>query len=348
MSAEIRMRALLLPLLIALQACGTAPPRNSVERARAPAAQAAHAGRPSVELARDDSFVIVVAGTRDDLASLAQRYLGDARKAWWIAEFNNIEAVRPGQDVVIPLRPPNPWGVTALGYQTVPILCYHRFGPKQSRLTTSAADFAAQMEYLATHGYRVVPLAQLVRFIEGKEALPPRSVVITIDDGYASTYDVAFPILAKFGFPATVFLYSDFVGAPDALTWPQMQEMAQSGLIEIQPHSKTHANLALRLPQEDEARYRERLAQEVAAPVRVIRERMGRDIFSFAYPYGDVTVALAEQIGRNDIRLGLTVTPGANPFFAAPLMLRRTMIFGDDDLAAFKAKLVTFAPVPPR
>ena len=56
-----------------------------------------------------------------------------------------------------------------------------------------------------------------------------------------------------------MYLYTDFVGASDALTWPQMKEMMASGLIEIQPHSKTHANLTLRLPGETDARYRERI-----------------------------------------------------------------------------------------
>ena len=62
-------------------------------------------------------------------------------------------------------------------------------------------------------------MARLARFLAGKEALPTKTVVITIDDGYRATYEIAFPILRKHGFPATVFLYSDFVGAADAMTW---------------------------------------------------------------------------------------------------------------------------------
>ena len=85
------------------------------------------------------------------------------------------------------------------------------------------------MEYLARNGYRVIPLAQLARFLDGKEPLPRKSVVITIDDGYRSTYEIAYPILKKYGFPATVFLYSDFVGAADAMTWAQMKEMVALG-----------------------------------------------------------------------------------------------------------------------
>ena len=130
------------------------------------------------------------------------------------------------------------------------------------------------MEYLAQNGYRVIPLAQLARFLEGKEPLPKKTVVITIDDGYRATYQIAYPILKKYGFPATVYLYSDFVGASDALTWPQMQEMVRSGLIEIQPHSKTHANLTVRLPGESEAKYAERMRREVDAPIAAISERL--------------------------------------------------------------------------
>ena len=94
---------------------------------------------------------------------------------------------------MIPLRVRNPTGVHANGYQTVPILCYHRFGNRWGKLAVTPAAFEAQMEYLARNGYSVISLKQLARFLDGKEALPPKSVVITIDDGYRSTYDIAFP-----------------------------------------------------------------------------------------------------------------------------------------------------------
>jgi len=293
-------------------------------------------------LARDDEFAIVVAGAGDDSAALAQRYLGDARKGWRIAEANGVTEIRPGQTVVIPLQPQNRIGVYADGFQTVPVLCYHRFGSKPSKLTVTPAAFAAQMDYLARNGYHVIPLSQLNDFLEGKEPLPKKSVIITIDDGYRSTYDIAYPILKKHGFPATVYLYSDFVGAGDALNWPQMNEMNASGLIEIQPHSKTHSNLTLRLPDETDAKYRERARREVDAPIGVIKERLSVASASYAYPYGDVNETIVDMLTRQGVRLGMTVTPGGNGFFAYPYMLRRNMVFGNEDLDAFKAKLITF------
>lgn len=316
-----------------LQACSLAPPREA-----APAREGAAA-----VLARDRDFVVVLAEKGDTLGTLAERYLGDAAKAWWIGDYNGIDEVKPGRDVVVPLQPRNIGGVYPGGIQTVPILCYHRFGSNRSKLSVTPAAFEQQMEYLAKNGYRVITLSQLAAFLSGREPLPKKSVVVTIDDGYRSIYEIAFPILRKYQFPATIFLYSDFVGLPDALTWTQMQEMMRSGLVEIQPHSKSHANLTLKLPRESEAQYRERVRNEIEGPVSALKSRLGATPFSFAFPYGDVNEPVAEILARNGLRLGLTVTPGGNPFYAYPLMLRRTMIFGEDDAASFRAKLAVFA-----
>ena len=325
--------------LIVLAGCADAPPRPAV-------ALEVPVAREGVVLARDESFVVVVAGAGDDMGGLAQRYVGDRARRWWIGEFNNIDEVRPGQTVVIPLKPINPSGVYANGYLTVPILCYHRFGPRSGQLAVTPTAFEAQMDYLARNGYHVIPLSQLTGFLERGEPVPRKSVVLTIDDGYRSTFEVAFPILRKYGFPATVFLYSDFVGAPDAMTWSQMKEMEASGLVNIQPHSKTHANLTIRLTGETDARYRERLRVEVDAPIRLIQDRLAVSSLVYAFPYGDANETVIELLKRQGVRAGATVTPGGNGFFAYPFMLRRSMVFGGDSIDVFKSKLATFAQAP--
>ncbi len=328
---------------IVLMGCAEAPQRPP------PAPEAAAPGpETGVVLARDDSFAVVVAGAGEDMGALAQRYLGDRGRRWWIAEFNNIDEVKPGQTVVIPLKATNPSGVYANGFVTVPILCYHRFGPRASQLVVTPAAFEAQMDYLARNGYHVLPLSRVLAFLERGEPVPRKSVVLTIDDGFRSTHEVAFPILRKYGFHATVFLYSDFVGAPDAMTWPQMKEMESSGLVDIQPHSKTHANLTLRLAGETDAKYRERLRTEVDAPIRAIQERLAVPSTTYAFPYGDVNEAVVDLLKRHGIRMGVTVTPGGNGFFAYPFMLHRSMVFGGDSLDAFKSKLTTFTQAASR
>jgi peptidoglycan/xylan/chitin deacetylase (PgdA/CDA1 family) len=324
--------------------CVQAPPRE------APAAPPP-AVAPTIRLAedpviaRDRDFVVVIVQPGEDLARIAERWLGDRSRRGAIAAFNRIDEARAGQIVAVPLKPLAPIGVDAAGVQAVTILSYHRFGPRANTLTVTPQAFEAQMAYLAKAGYAVVPLARLAGFLEGRESLPPKAVVITIDDGYRSMYDVAFPILRKHRFPATVFLYSDFVGVPDALTWAQMRELIASGLVEVQPHSKTHTNLTVRQKDESEARYRERTRREVDGPVDAIRTQLGLATHAFAFPYGDVNDAVMSELRAKGIKLGVTVTPGGNAFYAPPYMLRRTMIFGGDDLDDFRAKLVTLLPL---
>jgi peptidoglycan/xylan/chitin deacetylase (PgdA/CDA1 family) len=167
-------------------------------------------------------------------------------------------------------------------------------------------------------------------------------VVITIDDGYESVHRHAFPLLRQYGFPATLFVYSDFVGAGEALRWSQLQEMVSSGLIDVQSHSKSHRNLVDRMPGEADDRYRANLDIELAVPRDVLGRRLnGSDIKYIAYPFGDANAMVVGAAQRVGYELGLTVVPGANAFYAHPMMLRRTMIFGDLDLEGFKAKLQT-------
>jgi peptidoglycan/xylan/chitin deacetylase (PgdA/CDA1 family) len=340
------LRVLPLLALVAVLAAGgcvQAPPREAPVDAPAPVALPVVPPEEPV-VARDGEFAIVIVQPGEDLGRIAERWLGDRSRRSDIAEFNRIDEARAGQIVAVPLKRRSALGVTAAGAQAVTILCYHRFGSRANPLTVTAAAFEAQMAYLARNGYHVVPLARLAAFLDGRESLPPKPVVITIDDGYRSMHEIAYPVLRRHGFPATVFLYTDFVGAPDALSWAQMKEMVASGLVDVQPHSKTHANLTVRLPGETEARYRERARREVELPAETIRERLGIAAHAYAFPYGDVNETVVGELRSRGVKLGVTVTPGGNAFYAPPYMLRRTMVFGGDDLDAFRAKLVTTVP----
>ena len=333
-------------LTAVLVGCAQTPPRDTPAPAPFPfLAPATVSDEEGPVLARDGEFAIVVVQPGEDLSRLAERWLGDRSRRAVIAEFNQIDEAKAGQTIAIPLKNRNPFGVHPAGAPAITILCYHRFGPRANNLTVTPAAFEAQMAYLAAQGYTVIPIARLPVYLEGREPIPRKAIVITIDDGYRSTFDVAYPILRKHRFPATVFLYTDFVGAPDALTWTQMKEMTASGLVDLQPHSKTHSNLTVRQNGEQDGRYRDRVRREVDSPVDVIRSQLGVSSIAYAFPYGDVNDIVVGELRTKGVKLGVTVTPGGNAFFAPPYMLRRTMIFGSDDLEAFRAKLVTAIPV---
>ena len=322
----------------ALVGCASAPPAGPLAPDAAPSAPATPDARV---LGRSDRFVIYQPAPGDTLGSIAQRFLGSEANAWVIGDFNGIARAEPDVPLVVPLKSLNPLGVSSDSYQTVPVLCYHRFGPGGGKMVMSANSFAQQLDWLATNDYHVIPLAQLAEFLQGRRPLPKRSVVITIDDGYESTDRIALPLLRKYGFPATVFVYTDFIGAADALSWPQLHQLIDSGLIDVQAHSKTHHNMIERDAAAPDAGYRARLDTEARVPRELIERRLGAPVQSFAYPYGDANQAVLDALTRQHYLIGLTVNPGGNAFFAQPLMLRRTMIYGDQDLASFKLKLQT-------
>ena len=207
-------------------------------------------------------------------------------------------------------------------------------------MVVSPANFEAQMAWLARNGYRVIRLAELAGFLSGSRPLPQRAVVITFDDGYESVYRHAFPVLKKYGLPATAFVYTDFLGAGDALSWPQLQEMLGSGLVDIQSHSKSHRNLIERRPGENDSLYRTNIDAEMRVPRDTLERRLPTlKVRHLAYPFGDANEQVLEAAARHGFELAATVQPGGNPFYAHPLLLRRTMIFGDMSLDTFKSKL---------
>ena len=135
--------------------------------------------KPDV-IARNNAFAIVLTGQNDTLQSLAEYYYGDASKYWVIGEFNKINSVSSGQEIVIPLKPVNPVGVFRTGYVTVPILAYHQFGPgntSRHKLEVSKEMFRNQMAYLRDNDYHVIRLTDLTAFLEGKTPLPRKSVI---------------------------------------------------------------------------------------------------------------------------------------------------------------------------
>jgi peptidoglycan/xylan/chitin deacetylase (PgdA/CDA1 family) len=295
---------------------------------------------PSKVLAKDDEFAVVEVGA-DDARSLAKRFLGDAERYWVIEDANETQPIVPGAQIVIPLKQHNPSGIDFHGYQTIPILCYHRFGNSGDRLEVSQAQFREQLNYLKTHRYRVIPLQDLQAFLRGEQALPKRAVVLTIDDGHRSIYKIAYPLLKEFGYPVTLFVYTDYIGK-GGLRWKELEEMVAGGLVDVQPHSKTHDNLTKRRAGEVHARYLRRLRNEVNEPTALLRRNLNRKVTSYAYPYGDANPKLIDELRVNGLHLGLTVQPRANPAFAYPYLLRRTMIFGHRDLKSFKAALKVY------
>jgi len=286
------------------------------------------------------NFVTVIVREGDTFSSLAEKYLKDPRLDWVISEYNETDSLKPGQFLIIPLTPQRKGGLTLVGYQTVPVLSYHNFSPPETnRLTVSQRAFGQQMEFLREKGYRVIPMDQFFDFLEWKAAIPPKSVVLTIDDGWRSAYEIAFPILEQYGYPASLFIYTDMIASgKQALSWNLLKEMAAYG-ITAECHTRSHRNLTLPGKRESFKEYFERLEKELTDSREIIRNKLGREAKYLAYPFGDtnhLVIALAKKLG---FRGAFTIHRGSNPFFIHNYRVNRSMIYGSFSLTQFERNL---------
>jgi peptidoglycan/xylan/chitin deacetylase (PgdA/CDA1 family) len=288
-------------------------------------------------------FAAVITREGDTLSSLAGQYLNDPEMEWLIADFNGISSLTPGMEIIIPLKPYERGGLTYGGYQTVPVLVYHNFSPdKTDKMTVSRASFEDQMRLLKERGYRVISLDQLFDFLDFKKQIPSKSVVITIDDGWKTAYEIAFPVLKKFDYPATLFVYTGLINTSrKAMTWEQVKELADNG-IDIQSHTITHRDLAGVQDKESFKEYLDAVEKEIIESSNIIKKNTGRDCRYLAYPFGNSSNIVVAVLKRNGFRGAFTVRRGSNPFFINNYMVNRSMIYGDYDLKKFEKALTVF------
>lgn len=306
---------------------------------------AACAGRPAGNnrlqmdtIARSDHFTLVRLRPGQSFEDVAQTVLGRREAAWQLREVNVGNGATAGQIVAVPLRPVNASSVYSDGYRTLPILCYHRFtaaSRSRERLELTAGAFERQLRYLREQNYHILSLAEVATILHNGGPIPPRSVALTIDDGYRSVYEVAWPLLRKYRAPATLFIYKDFVGGGSALSWGQLREFQASELIEIGSHGASHSSLK-RLPEDPSERaWRARVKEELTTSADTLQKRLGPRPRYLSYPYGDSALELVEWVGDAGYELAATVTRGDNPTYAHPLLLHRTMIYADHDMDDF-------------
>lgn len=120
----------------------------------------------------------------------------------------------------------------------VPVFCYH---------IPDADSFRADLEHLRRNGYQTLVADQLLAHLNGTESAPPKSVVLTFDDGPVEVYRTAFPLLKAYGFRAVAFIAPSFhdcvperVAQGRACTWDELAEMHASGVIDVQSHTLEH------------------------------------------------------------------------------------------------------------
>ncbi len=173
---------------------------------------------------------------------------------------------------------------------SVPILLYHRFSPSVPGSTTvTTPAFEEQLAWLADHHYTVARLASVVAALRGGAPLDPSTVAITVDDGRRSQYTEMFPIVLRYKVPVTLFVYTDAISyEPDALTWAEIEEMLQSGLVDVQSHTCSHPDFDKERARRSGADYESFVAAELVQSKKTLEDRLKRSVEFLAWPYGIV------------------------------------------------------------
>ncbi len=171
----------------------------------------------------------------------------------------------------------------------IPIFVYHNMDPvKKGSMTVSTARFQEQMQYLKNNGFTVIPLKEAVGYLQGKIAsIPTKSVVITADDGRAAVYKYMMPIIQKYHYPVTLFIFPGVIShAPWALTWEQLKTLQNTGLFDIQDHTYWHPNFRQEKKHLSPAAFAKNVHYELVTSKAVLDQNLGTHITLLAWPFG--------------------------------------------------------------
>lgn len=224
--------------------------------------------------------------------------------------------------------------------KNIPIIAYHKVSDvTEIGLTTvSPIKFEQQLNIINSLGFEPITFKD----IEIGGNLPAKPIIITFDDGYESVYDIALPILEKFGYKAVVYIITDFIGKHSTweavsfqqkymhLSLSQIRILQKKGY-EIASHGKSHKYLPIMSNKE--------VYSELTDSKMYLEEQIGERIISFCYPYGRSCKRVREIVGQTGYKFAtqnLSLSKSSNN---NPLSLQRRSIYASDTSRTFKDKI---------
>ena len=236
-----------------------------------------------------------------------------------------------------------PKGLRVLFYHRVNTYDFKALGLVSREITVPRERFERQLRYLSKRGYRSITLAECRDMLAGKIPMDPKAVLLTFDDGYDDNLSDAAPILAKYGFTATVFPVLEQVGKNNTC-WPMADAEGLGDFMssdrlklwldaghEIGSHTLTHPILT----HIDE----DQLTRELAGSRTGFEALLGRPCISVAYPNGDVDTRVAQAAADAGYALGFTTRSGTNPAGSPTTQLKRTEVSVSDTDLIFALKM---------
>jgi peptidoglycan/xylan/chitin deacetylase (PgdA/CDA1 family) len=236
----------------------------------------------------------------------------------------------------------------AFQHNSAPVLMYHSISDDTEHVhpyyqtTTSPQVFAEHMRFLSENRYSVISLGELVSGMRQGRSLSD-CVVITFDDGFRDFYLHAFPVLQRYGFSATMFLPTDYIGQSErsfqrraCMTWSEVRQLHHAGVY-FGSHTVTHPQLR--------STGRNRREYELRHSKRVIEDELGASVESFSYPFAfpeqsrDFTQELRADLEKCGYQNGVSTVIGRARASSDQLFLKRLPVNSHDDIRLFKAKL---------
>lgn len=191
----------------------------------------------------------------------------------------------------------------------VPILMYHYVEyVKDARdtirksLDIVPAIFEQQIVTFKDKGYMFITAGELGDYITGNGTIPEKPVLLTFDDGYRDLYTDVFPIIKKYQVRITVYMVSSFLDKPNYLFKWQLQEMVNSGLVELGAHTVHHISLKEKSSKVDQ--------DEITGSKKELEDIFHIPIVSFAYPYGAYDEQAIRSVKQSGYKTAVTTMLG--------------------------------------
>lgn len=226
----------------------------------------------------------------------------------------------------------------------VPILLYHAVTDSPpawiAPFAVTPATFAAHLDAVTASGREPLTVSQYADGLRGAASLPPRPVLITVDDGFADFASNALPMLASRGQPCTLYVTTGaLAGGPAESVLPPAAMLRATDLpaleaagVEIGAHSHTHRQLDL-LPARE-------LAPELARSRDLLAGALGHPVRSFAYPHGYWRAPALSMVRAAGFDSACAVGNAFSTVREHPLTLSRFLVragTGADTVAAWLA-----------
>lgn len=229
---------------------------------------------------------------------------------------------------------PKPTPVPLVGFcLRVPILMYHHIQPydiakkdKHTTLTVTPEYFEEHLKYLVSSGYTTVSVDQLAQALITHQRLPSKTVVITMDDGYQDIYTNAYPLIQKYRVTVNLMIPTGLIGNFGFLSWDNLREMVNSGLVNAYDHTWSHLSLG--------SAPREKIQYEVVTAKKQLEDNLGRKVDIFAYPYGSENQTVMDILRANGFVAAVSTIPGFYQCDSFLLSLHRSRV-GNASLSSY-------------